>query len=413
VVTGSIVFGGMVLVALVVFFIIKRKKRPPKLEGTAVPIHDPEEIKEFKKSMKPPKASKAPKARPLPFGKMTNSQLMQMAQAEAGIAPAPADFVIPPKETPGKAPKIEIPLSIKETLASMEPPAPVREISPPVNVIPVAEVAFKKDIEQAERLEAENRQLKEALEREIKGKKAVPASADEPAADHDWKQMIKQEQDRFEELDKKFSAFKVEYEHQKSLAWTKEEVLQGQILQLKEDNEKLGQLKGKMETAEAELNGLRSYKKETEDSFNRLEKEVIEAKRSNQELLPQLKEAQAQAAKAAQDLQLQKMNDEQLINNLTNKIMAFQKSVDAPAAPMDEASKNILEPLRLKNEELIKVNQKLGGELDKLKEFNAQFREKEKILQFELTKARAQSVGLEKICEDFKIHIERLSKVGS
>jgi len=46
----------------------------------------------------------------------------------------------------------------------------------------------------------------------------------------------------------------------------------------------------------------------------------------------------------------------------------------------------------------------------KCEEFNVQLQEKEKMLEYEFTKARAQVIGLEKICEDFKKKIEENEK---
>lgn len=45
-------------------------------------------------------------------------------------------------------------------------------------------------------------------------------------------------------------------------------------------------------------------------------------------------------------------------------------------------------------------------ELEKLREMNKHLIEKEKILQYELTKSRAQTLGLERICEDFKLMLQ-------
>ena len=80
---------------------------------------------------------------------------------------------------------------------------------------------------------------------------------------------------------------------------------------------------------------------------------------------------------------------------------------------LSEKDKGILEQSRGQNEDLLQSNEALKSELAKIKELNDQIREKEKVLQLELTKARAQSVGLEKICEDFKEQIEIMSEAGN
>lgn len=49
----------------------------------------------------------------------------------------------------------------------------------------------------------------------------------------------------------------------------------------------------------------------------------------------------------------------------------------------------------------------LQRDLEKIKEINAAFLKKEEMIQYELTKARIQAMGLEKISEDFKTEIEK------
>ncbi|MDP2654769.1 MAG: hypothetical protein Q8Q08_12185 [Candidatus Omnitrophota bacterium] len=49
----------------------------------------------------------------------------------------------------------------------------------------------------------------------------------------------------------------------------------------------------------------------------------------------------------------------------------------------------------------------LEEEVRKLKEFNARLLEKEKMIQSELTKSRAQAMGLQKMCEQFKVQLEK------
>jgi len=59
---------------------------------------------------------------------------------------------------------------------------------------------------------------------------------------------------------------------------------------------------------------------------------------------------------------------------------------------------------------LLKTNAELEQNSQELNEFNQRLIEKERILLYELTKSKAQSMGLEKICADFKIQIDELSK---
>ncbi len=59
---------------------------------------------------------------------------------------------------------------------------------------------------------------------------------------------------------------------------------------------------------------------------------------------------------------------------------------------------------------LLSVQTDLQRNLEKVKELNLTLLKKEEMIQYELTKARAQAMGLEKISEDFKMEIEKQSK---
>jgi chromosome segregation ATPase len=72
-----------------------------------------------------------------------------------------------------------------------------------------------------------------------------------------------------------------------------------------------------------------------------------------------------------------------------------------------------LETLKRENQDLTERNANLERNFKQVEEFNLHLREKERMLQYELTKARAQSLGLEKICEGFKVQIETMSAASS
>lgn len=68
-----------------------------------------------------------------------------------------------------------------------------------------------------------------------------------------------------------------------------------------------------------------------------------------------------------------------------------------------------IESLKGENRDLQRLNQDLKNDFEKTKEHNARLTEKESIMEYELSKNRAQNLGLEKICEDFKEQIENLT----
>ncbi|MBI5149531.1 MAG: hypothetical protein HZA28_02005 [Candidatus Omnitrophica bacterium] len=68
--------------------------------------------------------------------------------------------------------------------------------------------------------------------------------------------------------------------------------------------------------------------------------------------------------------------------------------------------------LNQERDHLMQARVALEENLGKTRDFNAYLLEKEKVLHYELTKQRAQALGLEKICEDFKIQIDDLTKAA-
>jgi len=69
--------------------------------------------------------------------------------------------------------------------------------------------------------------------------------------------------------------------------------------------------------------------------------------------------------------------------------------------------------LKGENKDLQQFNQGLKDDFKKTREHNEHLIEKEKLMEYELSKNRAQAVGLEKICEGFKLKIENLTAIAS
>jgi len=78
-----------------------------------------------------------------------------------------------------------------------------------------------------------------------------------------------------------------------------------------------------------------------------------------------------------------------------------------------ESSIAAIEVLKGENKDLQQFNQNLKDDFKKTKEQNTHLLEKENIMEYELSKNRAQNLGLEKICEDFKVQIENLTNLAS
>ena len=100
---GIIGLAVVVVLALVAILFLRKRKRSPKLKGEAVPISDPHELKQLKKSFVPPHK-----------GKMTNSELMQLEMsqnAQKSIGPITEPVIVKEKETEetvGQAPLLNV-----------------------------------------------------------------------------------------------------------------------------------------------------------------------------------------------------------------------------------------------------------------------------------------------------------------
>ena len=86
-----------------------------------------------------------------------------------------------------------------------------------------------------------------------------------------------------------------------------------------------------------------------------------------------------------------------------------QKHIETLSRQLSE-SMSAMAVLKKEKEELTQREAELIGNLKKLEEFNAYLLEKENILEYELAKNRAQALGFEKICEDFKIQLDGMNQ---
>ena len=72
-----------------------------------------------------------------------------------------------------------------------------------------------------------------------------------------------------------------------------------------------------------------------------------------------------------------------------------------------------IEDLKRENKALQQSNSDLRDEFKRTEELNEHLLKKEKMIQYELTKNRAQALGLEKICEDFRTQIETMAATAT
>ena len=142
-------------------------------------------------------------------------------------------------------------------------------------------------------------------------------------------------------------------------------------------------------------------------------------KAENQSLLEQGQESQKQIERLRGNIELmQKINNQKL--NEANEAMhrlEIQRS-ESDRIQQEFLDKQLSHALaevgefKKEREQLLQAHDGLERDFTKIKDMNTYLLEKEKLLQYELTKERAQSLGLERICEDFKIQIDEMAKSG-
>jgi chromosome segregation ATPase len=93
-----------------------------------------------------------------------------------------------------------------------------------------------------------------------------------------------------------------------------------------------------------------------------------------------------------------------------NSIVEELRQKEAEIVPVEDPQ---LIALREQNQTLLQSNLDFQKSLQKLKELNDHLIQKTDILQYELTKARAQASGLERVSQNYKTQIEGLLKGGA
>jgi len=105
-------------------------------------------------------------------------------------------------------------------------------------------------------------------------------------------------------------------------------------------------------------------------------------------------------------IEAQKEKIKELEREIEQAQAQYQKEQDITASKLSEETHALVDKIVV----LQKENNDMTQELKDLKALNTQMTEKETSLNFELAKYRAQSAGLERICEDLKKQNEEISK---
>ncbi|MGE0267620.1 MAG: hypothetical protein AB7S78_04095 [Candidatus Omnitrophota bacterium] len=163
------------------------------------------------------------------------------------------------------------------------------------------------------------------------------------------------------------------------------------------------------------ISGLESKIKDLDSIYlEKLSKQKLEIKAEQDSIVERLKmqctEAQQKVADLEEQSQTLKENYEKKMGELSNELDSLRNSLLNQENTVSEAvaeSQNKSEEIEREKQGLLQELQELKAKHEKIEANNVYLQEKEKILVYELSKSRAQALGLERICKDFKSQMDR------
>lgn len=262
---------------------------------------------------------------------------------------------------------------------------------------------IKKLKEDNEQLSVDISNLKDALEREVASKKNL---------------FEQEESNQIAELKKALEASKESIERltvenhriTKLLDQEKTEYsrLEESAIALKTELRKITeQEKPQIEKLEEKIRNLIQEKEALSNSKLMLDKVMIE----NQELLFHIKDKESQISKQNEDFKTAQSEYELKLNNLRNEQMQLKEQLNSHdiqqlSQQLSQANQ-IITQLKQEETALFKTKEDTESRLQQIKKINDNLLEREKFLHYELAKSRAQVMGLERFCEDFKEQLEQ------
>lgn len=269
--------------------------------------------------------------------------------------------------------------------------------------------------------------LKEAEEKVMDAQENIVRLTEE---NHQLNSQIQQQTDRINELNAdinavrsqsqefevkekiKLDALQNELETQKQQIFEERQSDLATIVKLKNEKQALvdqeNQYKNRISALELKI-------KEADSSYREeLSKQKLAVKAEQESSLEQLKiqlaESQQKQAELTERSDSLKLNYEKRIIELNAEMDSLrssllkQESVVNEAAAESQANK---EEIAWERERLFREVEELKAKCEKLEASNAHLQEKDKMLAYELSKSRAQALGLERICKDFKRQMEQ------
>src|SRR3989338_8702893 len=233
------------------------------------------------------------------------------------------------------------------------------------------------------------------------------------------KKQVEERESEFHRLTSEIDAAKKAYEQLLSQEGSKADGFQKSIVRLAREKEELLLKKeqesiSRLNQLEAEFTAARQAEAGRQAQFNET---VARLKTENQSLLEQGQESQKQSERLRANIELMQKINNQKLNEAQEamRILQIQKS-ESDRIQHELLDKKLSDALaevggfRKEREQLLQAHNGLERDFTKIRDSNTYLLEKEKLLQYELTKERAQSLGLERICEDFKIQIDEMAK---
>jgi chromosome segregation ATPase len=209
---------------------------------------------------------------------------------------------------------------------------------------------------------------------------------------HQLRKEILDEKQRYEELEKRLESLKNELDQAKDQR-------EDSIKDLKDENEKI-----KLE--KEQLSSNTQLIEDLKEKTGLLEKQYEE----NQKQQDEMKTMIAQLKSEKDDLVAQiKVKEDQVDDQIKAQAVAASKMEFETLGNKLMGSISAIEELKRENKDLQQANLDLKEAFKKTGELNTQLMKKEKMMQYELTKNRAQALGLEKICADFRTRIETMA----
>ncbi len=244
------------------------------------------------------------------------------------------------------------------------------------------------------RLTYENNKLKKQVEERAAELNGLTIEID--AAKKAYEQLLSQEGLKVDDFQKNIAR----------LVQEKEELL------FKKDVESIS----RVNQLEAELAVAREAEAARQAQFDEA---LARLKAENQSLSEQGQESQRQFERLKANIELmQKINNQKLNEaNEAMRILQIQKN-ESDRIQHELLDKKLADALaeagefRKEREQLLQARNGLERDFTKIKDINTYLLEKEKLLQYELVKERAQSLGLERICEDFRVQIDEMARSG-